>query len=443
MDVKDTIFFLKQAIRPGVIKCFKKLTRDQYLSADELASINWIKRKALLAHAFEHVPFYAALYREAGLHPQDIKTDGDWSSLPIVRKEHLRNGLLELKARNVSKEDLRLVTTGGSTGEPVRVFHDQRFPVETIGWRMLEWWGVSPADNAAYCWRLVRSNWGEKALNSLMWWPTRRIWFDASNMTISAASRFLKEFNSLKPVVFQGYTGSVDYLAQYIIDNKISIVSPKCVWGTSSPVSATQRSNIEKAFGAPLYDQYGCSEVYWLAGQCREKEGLHFFYDVRHIEFVSDEGATLPLYDLGNVVITDLENYGFPLIRYINGDVGRFLPGKCACGVSLPLIAPVKGRTTDLVKMPNGGAIGGDYITTLFDHCPDAVSAFQVRQFADYSITVYVVPSADRLAATVAVNGVVEMLRSRTNGSVEVNCKLVSEIESERGKTRYVLSEAS
>lgn len=443
MKFKKTFFYIKQTIRPGVTNRYRELVRDQYLSEDELASINWAKRIKLLNHAFAFVPYYSSTFREAGLHPQDIKTEEDWSRLPILTKEQIRNNFDSLVATNVSENCLRMVTTGGSTGQPLKIYHDKRFPLETIGWRMLGWWGVQPSDDAAYCWRLIRKTWIRKAFNTLMWWPTKRIWFDASMMTDASAKRFIEKFNSLEPEFFQGYTGSIDYLAQYILRNNVEVYPPKCVWGTSSPISATQRSNIERAFRAPLYDQYGCSEVYWLAGQCRVKNGLHFFSDVRHIEFVDDNGMVLPLNETGNVVITDLKNYGFPLIRYQNGDVGRFLSEKCSCGINLPLIAPIKGRTSDLVRIPNGGAVGGDYITTLFDDFVDDVRSFQLRQAADYSIVLFVVPSRDLSATKIAVEKVIQSLASRTGGNLEIRYELVDEIRSNRGKTQFVISEVN
>lgn len=441
MSFKRAMFSVKQMIRPGVMDQYRKLVRDQYLSADELAHINWEKRKKLLRHVFEYVPYYAQTFREAGLDPQDVKTEEDWARLPILTKEQIRNNSHNLIASDGSEKYLKMVTTGGSTGQPLKVFHDNRFPQEIIGWRLLSWWGVNPSDNAAYCWRLVRKNRLSKVLNALMWWPTRRIWFDASMMSDASAKEFIAQFNSLKPEYFQGYTGSVDFLAQYILNNDLSVHSPKCVWGTSSPISATQRSHIEKAFRAPLYDQYGCSEVYWLAGQCREKRDLHFFSDVRQIEFVDDNGTVLPSGEEGNVVVTDLENYGFPLIRYQNGDVGGFMTVKCTCGVNLPLIKPIKGRISDLVRTPGGGAVGGDYITTLFDEFPEVVKAFQLRQSADYSISLLVVPGGDLSATMAAVEKVMQTLKKCTLGHVSIGYEFVDEIKSDRGKTQFVISE--
>ena len=63
---------------------------------------------------------------------------------------------------------------------------------------------------------------------------------------------------------------------------------------------------------------------------------------------------------LGQIAVTALENRLFTLIRYLNGDIGRAIKGTCECGVNLPLMDKVRGRTTDTLRFPNGKCISGD-----------------------------------------------------------------------------------
>jgi len=68
--------------------------------------------------------------------------------------------------------------------------------------------------------------------------------------------------------------------------------------------------------------------------------------DVSHVEFVDHNGEPQVDGQQGRVLITDLENYAFPLIRYENGDGpvnGR--RNKCRCGLPFPLIAAIQGRS--------------------------------------------------------------------------------------------------
>ncbi len=56
----------------------------------------------------------------------------------------------------------------------------------------------------------------------------------------------------------------------------------------------------------------------------------------------------------GDVVITDLFNYGMPFVRYANGDVATPSANRCACGRGLPLLARVDGRVLDAIRTPAG-----------------------------------------------------------------------------------------
>jgi phenylacetate-CoA ligase len=153
---------------------------------------------------------------------------------------------------------------------------------------------------------------------------------------------FINKINHFQPPLIKGYVGAIGHLANTIIEKGIDVFSPKAVSVTAAPLSQVQRKRIENAFHAPVYDQYAFSEIYWVAAQCSERKGLHVFSDSRHVEFINESGKPVLSDELGRIVITDLENYAFPLIRYENGDLGRPLALKCACGINLPLMDAVR-----------------------------------------------------------------------------------------------------
>ena len=139
--------------------------------------------------------------------------------------------------------------------------------------------------------------------------------------------------------------------------------------------------------------------------------------------------------------MTDFENRLFPIIRYLNGDMGRAIPGVCSCGVTLPLMDKVTGRVTDMVRMPNGTCISGDYLTTIFDDTPDAVKQFRVNQRADYSLEVLVVPNPQFPNLDTLLARVREGLLTRAEGQVAVEIHKVENIQQKGGKLRFVSSD--
>ena len=433
-------FALKQRVfRPTAWRTYQEAMRNQVLPGELIDELNWRKRNRLFCHAYEHVPYYRETFRAAGLTPDRLRSPDDWRRVPILRREDLATNQYRLVANNVKRELLRSSATGGSTGKPVRVFHDRRYPQEVLGWRMLTWWGLRPGMDAAHCLRSIRSSATARLVNKMLWWPTKRLWLNASELNARSIEKFLREFNIAKPPLLQGYVGGIQEVAQYCERKSIQVHSPKAVWVTASPLSKVTRTLIERVFQCPVYDQYGCGEVFWLAAECKERRGLHVFSDARHIEFLRDDGSECLPGEVGEIVVTDLENHAFPLIRYANGDRGAPMQGKCSCGTGLPLMHPVQGRVLDAIRLPDGSAMFG--ITTLFNDYPEAVTSFEVLQHADYSITLRVTYNDRCPTAHAGVDAACRKLRTMTKGQVEISVVATQSGEHDRGKLRFVRSE--
>jgi phenylacetate-CoA ligase len=116
-----------------------------------------------------------------------------------------------------------------------------------------------------------------------------------------------------------------------------------------------------------------------MAAECDRHEGLHLTTEQLLVEVVDDEGRPTPDGEEGNVVVTDLFNYGMPFVRYVNGD--RAIAGwhKCSCGRGLPLMSPPLGRTLDVLTVSDGRRIPGEFFPHLLKDFP-AIKRFQVVQ---------------------------------------------------------------
>lgn len=440
--LKTALFLAKYSLgKPNALPSFLSSLRHQHLPKAELDALHWERLKVLLNHAYDHTPFYRRRFDSIGLHPSDVKDAADFARIPVLTREDLREHFEDLKSRDPGSGKLNIVSTGGSTGQPVKVCHPQNVPRAAILWRMQSWWGIDPGSDIGTIYREM-NDLRTRLKKRVLAWPNRELLLDARSIDSQSIDSFIRDFNALKPPLLHGYVGTVDYVASVILDKGLTIHSPKAIWVTSSPLTKVQAQRIEKAFGAPVYDQYGCCEVYYLAAQCPRKEHLHYFYDVRRIDFLDEDNQPVPDGEMGNVAITDLENHAFPLIRYLNGDRSRAICEPCGCGLTLPLMACVKGRETDMIWLPDGGCISGDYITTLFDDYPEAVRQFQVTQAKDYSIKLLVAPQAnyDELEST--LKKVADDLEVKAGRQVPVAVEKRTELRPKKGKLRYVESEA-
>jgi len=346
-----------------------------------------------------------------------------------------------LLSDETSLSKVRVSSTGGSTGEPVRVYLPKDSPRAALGWRMLSWWGLPPDCDWGRTYRNTRHGATAKLLTWIVTWPTREILLNASAFGPQDIQRFVVQFNRLKPPLLQGYVGAMDALANYILDHGLTVHSPKAVWVTSAPITPVQQSRIQEAFHAPVYDQYGCCEIYWLAAECSRRQGLHMFHDARRIEFLDENHCPQRTGEYGQIAVTDLMNSCFPLIRYLNGDRGRALARTCSCGCNLPLMDKVKGRVSEAFILPSGTCVNGEFLTTLFDHQPDAVKQFQVHQNRDHSIEVLVVPNPQYQQLDQVLDGVIHTLRARLNAEVPVRLRKADALPQKNGKLQFITSD--
>jgi len=428
-------------LKPGSIAYFKRLMAYEKMSRDELEDLHWKKVFSLIRHAVFYSKFYREKLKKIGANIEDFTTPEAFDAFPVLTRDELQEHFDEILCDNTSRSALNLSTTGGSSGQPAAVFMPKAFPRAALGWRMLSWWGLEPAVNWSRTYRNTAPGLKEKIIQGVVDFPIKTVLLNASSFTESDIVVFLDRFNKKKPPLLQGYVGAIDNVAEYILAHKLNVHKPEAVWVTSAPLSEIQRARIEKAFHSPVYDQYGCCEVFWLAAECQAHKGLHIFYDARRIDFLGDDLHSVQVGQLGKIAITDLENYSFPIIRYLNDDMGRLLTTRCGCGCSLPLMDHVRGRISDSIHLPSGRCLNGEFMTTLFDRHPDAIKRFHVHQNKDFSIVVKVVPNCCEELMKKILQEIVQDLKHNTFNEVEITTKIVLAIDLIKGKLRFVTSD--
>lgn len=447
-------------------RILKELKKNQYLSKDELEHLNWQKCKKIVSYAYENTSYYRKRYDKEGFHPNDLKEPDDFLKVPIITRNDIRNNLENMVADNINSNRLRTLGTGGTTGLSLKVYQDKNYDPLSNGLnrRVLEWGGISPWTDFACIYRVgkqdsISANRSDsntppkffmKVLNTVkqkLTYPyrilkPRFLLLDASCMDKDSIEKFIADAKKTKPNYFWGYVGAIGALASYIEKKElIGVLKPKGVWVTSSPLSSNQRHHLNKVFNCPIYEQYGCVEVYYLAAECKAHQGLHALLDVVNLEFLDSNNALTEPNVTGNVVVTDFENYAAPIIRYLNGDLGSRKETICSCGIKLPLINKIKGRQTDNIILPDGSCIAGEYLTTIFDDYVEDVQKFQVHQVSLTELVIKVVMTDFSNYNNIKKN-VENELNKRIKGQTSVKFMQVKDIKHDRGKFRYIISDA-
>ena len=438
--MKRSLFFAKRKVMcPREITSFAALTANGRLSADELAELNWQRRRDIVRYVFENNSFYKNKYTAAGFELGDLKTPADFARLPILEKEEIRKNTQEMISVGYSADRLKSSATGGSTGAPLTVYQDPAAPRNEISWRMLNWWGCDISDSSAYLYRAIPSARNQLIQKTILW-PTRRNWIAASEMDEGLMNQFYQKLLRDKPTYLIGYVGALDVFAGYLERNALILPSLKAVWTTAAPLPEGKRNYMEAVYKAPVYTQYGSCELYWVAAECSLKKGMHVGTDVRHVDVVDAENNPVATGVHGDLVISNLTNRAFPLIRYRLGDRGRLLEKPCACGMPFPLMDYVDGRVSEKVYLPSGMSIPGEALAGIFRGFPHEIKSYQIRQRADFSINIrYETLSGSECSEAIAE--LKKVVDKRLRGEVNIQFEKGPVDVNDNGKTRFLISE--
>jgi phenylacetate-CoA ligase len=440
-DVAQAIFRWKVRLaRARAIRFARELSHNQQLTRDQLEELNLKRRQELVRFASIEIPLYREKYRAAGFEAGDEQQEGFFEQLPVLEKEEIRLRPDDILHPACRYDDLIESTTGGSTGVPLKTYQDPNFPLEVISWRTLNWWHVDISDSSGYLYRSVPIGL-RKIMQKILLWPSRRNWLAALDMTTENMTRFQMALNRDSVRYLVGYVGALDAFAQHLLRHDQHIDGLRAIWTTSAPLPEGKRKFLESIYHCPVYTQYGSCEFYWVSAECEKQEGLHISSDVRHVDVVEGD-QSVPAEQFGDLLVTDLINRKFPLIRYRLGDRGRLLSQPCSCPLPFPRMDYVKGRITDSIRTAVGAVIPGEFWTTIFDSYTDVVRSFQVYQSSDLAITVRYETNegADSEAAIAKVRA--QLTKKLGHGTPIEFVQTKVEVN-DNGKTRFVISEVS
>lgn len=407
------------------------------LSHRSLNSLNLNRRIALVKHCQEHVPYYREKFKQLDVDWQDIRSDADFLNLPILEKTDVRAYQGQLFAETANRKRMRPAATGGTTGEPLTIFSDPNVPLSAMTWRMLNLWGVDVSDNSGYLYRAVPRG-GRKILSDIALYPTRRAYLAAAEMNRAQMEQFYVKLKRIQPKYLVGYVGALDAFADFLNTTGRQIPSLKVVWTTAAPLPELKRNYFREIYGCPVYTQYGCVETFMIAAESPEMNGLYIYSDIRHVEIVNGN-YVVPEGAMGDVLVSDLTNYAFPLLRYRLGDQSRLLPHDPAAKLPFPRMDYVKGRISDNIKLPDGTAIAGEFWTTIFDDFPNDIKSFQILQKKDYSVEIGYEPKSGDCGK--AIESVRKTLKAKMGNAVPLTFVHRPINNNENGKTRFVKSE--
>jgi phenylacetate-CoA ligase len=409
------------------------MEKSQWWSLPELEQFQRKRLQTLLKHAYQNTSYYHRLFNQLGLKPKDIRNGDDLQRVPILTKEIIRNNLDDLVVK-----DQKVIpdATGGSTGEPMRLFVDRR----SIAWNMAaayrewRWAGYEVGDKIG--WFCLAPQY--VPLQTRIFNLThRRIVLDASSMAERHLGEYAQMLRQFRPKVIQGYASALYLMARYMDHAGIDDIKPRVVLTSSEMLFDYQRETLERVFGCEVFDYYSGRDTTLQAGECHEHSGYHLAIENAVIEFIKD-GEHASSGEFGKIILTDLSNYAMPFIRYEIGDLGVPSDETCSCGRGLPLMKKVLGRISDIITTKGGNYIHGEFFTHLF-YDTRGIEQFQfIQKTKDCSI-LKIVRGENYLQRE--LDTIIEKIYERCE-DMKIEVEFVESIPLTRsGKYRFTISE--
>lgn len=402
------------------------------------------KLKEILTAAATSTPFYFEHWNSN----RKGKENGSEVSLelhnwPVLEKEQVRKQPSAFLCSGVDRAKMHHEHTSGSTGKPLDLWSSQATQRRWYGlfearWR--RWYGVSLRDRWAILGGQLVTPVGRKHPPFWVWnVGMRQLYMSSYHLSPSTAASYWAALRHYNVRYILGYTSSLHTLAAEAVRLGLEPLSLAVVLTNAEPLYDHQRETLQRAFGCPIRETYGMSEMVAAASEC-EAGRMHLWPEAGVVE-VLDGDQPVPAGEVGDLVCTGLLNPDMLLIRYRVGDRGALAPEgtECACGRTLPILLRVEGRSDDVLYTVDGRSIGR--LDPVFkSNLP--IREAQIIQESLKSVRVLFVPS-DPSVTTEMVGTLARRIRERM-GPVEVEFERVESIpRGPNGKFRAVICRLS
>lgn len=320
------------------------------MSRDEMMALQGARLVKQVDRVYHNVESYRKKMQAVGLEPGDIKGLEDLTKLPFTTKDDLRDnypfGLFAVPRSEI----VRVHASSGTTGKATVVGYTRR-DIET--WsesvaRCITMAGLGREDviQIAYGYGLFTGGLGAH--------------YGAEHVGATVVPQSTGNTKKLVTMMMDfGVTGIMctpSYLLHIaeVIDemgvrDQIKLKTALC---GAEPWTEKMRLQIEEKLGISAHDIYGLSEIMGpgVACDCQYHKGLHIWEDYYLPEIVA-QGTYEPVADgeIGELVFTNLQKEGIPLIRYRTKDLTSITHEKCECGRTTARIAKFCGRSDDML----------------------------------------------------------------------------------------------
>jgi len=452
--IKQSLKYVYGSIPPRIRfgkvfwETYNFLQESQWWSKEKLEEYQMQQLRNLLNHAYENVPYYRRVFEERDLKLKDIQDFSDLRKLPFLNKDLVRDNFHDLIAENIPREQMKYVTTGGSTGIPLGLYIENKTNAIRMAfeWREWNWMGYRFGDRCV----VLRGNVvNRKESGKKTWWEYDRennyLILSTYDMTDERLPNYVQKIEEFKPRVIRGYPSALDIMARFIKNNNLTINATgkiNAISTSSENLYPGQREMIEEVFGCKVFDKYGNVEQVTILGECEKREGYHDLMEYSYTEILDKEGKLITKEgEIGEIVSTGFTNYALPLIRYRTQDLAEHTTHECSCGRQFPLVKRIEGRLQGLIVTKNGNLVSMAALNMHSDVF-DNVKQFQFYQDTPGEVVLRLVKKNTYTESDTEY--ILQELHKKLRCQVELEIEFLSEIpRTDRGKYRLLVQKLS
>lgn len=325
--------------------CFKDIfmmnIRERMSPEAQRAYQDKMVRK-LVRRAFQ-VPFYQQKYRGLDIGPDDIRSRSDLALLPTLTKAEYREWMNE-ELKDPVVKDFKLTHTSGSTGIPTTNIFP---PKEYAAHYMADFNGWMRGGYNPFFGKTLTRQPGDPSVgtNSLIqkFGILRRECFN----TKGERKDIVDKINSYRPDFILSNSSELIYLAEYILDNKITIHKPHYYCPTGENIDGLAERTLKSVFGEGLINIYGCTEMADFAVKIPGETGYDIMEDLVTVFVNTADGIRET--GTGQLIVTPLYRLQYPMINYEIGDEVSLINKN-----GLDYIASINGRRADVFHWRSG-----------------------------------------------------------------------------------------
>jgi len=335
-----------------------QLDESQWWSGEQLLAHQLEQIARLLAHARVTTPFYRDRFGSETPVGNAALTLEAFTSLPLLTRRDVQSAGDALHSRALDPRfgGSFATHTSGSTGEPVKLLATEldRLVWEAMTLRDHDWHRRDIGAKLAS----IRANIGSAEDAALPDWgvPTSELYVTGPSFTLTSNTDYARQASWLarhQPAYLVTYPSNLGGLIDHCRLQGSTLPGLREVRTTGETLTDDLRARCRDTFGVDVVDIYSSQECGYLALECPESGLYHVMSEAVLLEVLGPDDRPCREGETGELVVTVLHNFASPLIRYRLGDHAERGP-ICTCGRGLPTLRRIRGRSRNLVRLPDG-----------------------------------------------------------------------------------------